>query len=49
MRKLDGIVKELLARETLDEEEVYAAAGIARPAKARRPDGVEDEAAPARC
>lgn len=47
--KLDGIVAELLARETLDEQEVYAAAGIERPAKARRPDGSEDEAAPARC
>jgi len=47
--KLDGIVTELLARETLDEQEVYAAAGIERPARPRRPDGSEDEAAPARC
>jgi cell division protease FtsH len=39
--KLDAIVEQLLARETLDEPEVYAAAGIerpvgARPAEARR-------------
>jgi cell division protease FtsH len=32
--KLDAIVTELLARETLDEAEVYAAAGIPRGAKA---------------
>jgi len=30
--KLDAIVVQLLARESLDEPEVYAAAGIARPA-----------------
>jgi cell division protease FtsH len=30
--KLDGIVNELLAHETLDEPDVYAAAGIERPA-----------------
>jgi cell division protease FtsH len=30
--KLDAIVAQLLARESLDESEVYAAAGIARPA-----------------
>jgi cell division protease FtsH len=30
--KLDGIVVQLLARESLDEREIYAAAGIARPA-----------------
>jgi len=30
--KLDAIVKELLAHETLDESAVYAAASIARPA-----------------
>jgi cell division protease FtsH len=30
--KLDAIVTELLSRETLDEPEVYRAAGIARPA-----------------
>jgi len=30
--KLDAIVVQLLARESLDESEVYAAAGIARPA-----------------
>jgi cell division protease FtsH len=29
--KLDAIVTQLLARESLDEPEVYAAAGIARP------------------
>jgi hypothetical protein len=29
--KLDAIVKELLVHETLDEPDVYAAAGIARP------------------
>jgi cell division protease FtsH len=30
--KLDEIVVQLLARESLDEPEIYAAAGIARPA-----------------
>jgi cell division protease FtsH len=35
--KLDRIVEQLLARETLDEAEVYAAAGIERPAIAARP------------
>jgi cell division protease FtsH len=30
--KLDGIVVQLLAHESLDEPEIYAAAGIARPA-----------------
>jgi cell division protease FtsH len=30
-RKLDAIVAQLLVRESLDESEVYAAAGIARP------------------
>jgi cell division protease FtsH len=30
--KLDAIVKELLARESLNEQEIYAVAGIARPA-----------------
>jgi cell division protease FtsH len=30
--KLDAIVVQLLARESLDESEVYAAAGVARPA-----------------
>ena len=29
--KLDAIVRQLLARESLDEPEIYAAAGIARP------------------
>ncbi len=29
--RLDAIVEQLLARETLDEADVYAAAGIARP------------------
>jgi cell division protease FtsH len=33
--KLDGIVEQLLVRETLDEAEVYAAAGIARTASDR--------------
>ncbi len=47
--KLDGIVTELLARETLDEQEVYAAAGIERPGRSRRPDGSEGDAAPAKC
>jgi cell division protease FtsH len=32
-RKLDAIVEQLLVRETLDEAEVYAAAGIERPPK----------------
>ena len=30
--KLDAIVAELLLHESLDEPEIYAAAGIARPA-----------------
>lgn len=30
--KLDAIVKELLVHETLDEPDVYAAAGVPRPA-----------------
>jgi cell division protease FtsH len=30
--KLDRIVAQLLARDSLDEPEIYAAAGIARPA-----------------
>ena len=30
--KLDAIVVQLLARESLDEPEIYAAAGIVRPA-----------------
>jgi cell division protease FtsH len=29
--KLDAIVERLLARESLDENEIYAAAGIAHP------------------
>jgi len=29
--KLDSIVSQLLARETLEEKEIYAAAGIDRP------------------
>jgi cell division protease FtsH len=33
-KRLDDIVVELLARETLDEAEVYVAAGIARPSSA---------------
>ncbi|MCZ2152024.1 MAG: ATP-dependent zinc metalloprotease FtsH [Bryobacterales bacterium] len=35
--KLDRIVEQLLVRETLDEEEVYAAAGIERPAAPAKP------------
>ena len=31
--KLDAIVEQLLARETLDEREVYAAAGLAAAAR----------------
>jgi cell division protease FtsH len=31
--KLDSIVSELLRRETLDEQEIYAAAGLERPVK----------------
>ena len=31
--KLDRIVEQLLIRETLDEPDVYAAAGIERPAR----------------
>jgi cell division protease FtsH len=36
-RRLDAIVEKLLERETLDEAEVYAAAGIERPAAAAAP------------
>jgi len=36
-RKLDAIVAQLLARESLDEPEVYAAAGIARPPAGQPP------------
>jgi cell division protease FtsH len=35
--KLDRIVEQLMARETLEEAEVYAAAGIERPAVPERP------------
>ena len=35
--KLDAIVTQLLARESLDEPEIYAAAGIARPPAAPAP------------
>jgi len=35
--KLDAIVTQLLAHESLDEPEIYAAAGIARPAVTRPP------------
>jgi cell division protease FtsH len=34
--RLDSIVAQLLARETLDEAEVYAAAGIQRPPAAAK-------------
>jgi cell division protease FtsH len=37
--KLDRIVEQLLARETVDEAEIYAAAGIERPAIAAQPVG----------
>jgi cell division protease FtsH len=43
--QLDAIVAALLARETLDEPEVYAAAGIAKPG----PGGAPDAAAPTPC
>jgi cell division protease FtsH len=36
-QRLDRIVEQLLARETLDEVEVYAAAGLERPATPARP------------
>jgi cell division protease FtsH len=35
--KLDAIVEELLEHETLDEPEIYAAAGISRPTTDTRP------------
>ena len=35
--KLDAIATPLLAHESLDEPEIYAAAGIARPAVTRPP------------
>jgi cell division protease FtsH len=38
--KLDAIVTQLLARESLDEQEIYAAAGIARPPVAPAPSPV---------
>jgi cell division protease FtsH len=38
--KLDAIVAQLLARESLDEPEIYAAAGIPRPAVTPRPTPV---------
>ena len=37
--KLDAIVERLLEKETLDESEVYAAAGIPRPAEQPEPVG----------
>jgi cell division protease FtsH len=36
-QRLDRIVEQLLARETLEEAEVYAAAGIERPATPHHP------------
>jgi cell division protease FtsH len=42
--KLDAIVEQLLEHETLDEPEVYAAAGIPRPVSA--PLAVESSAVP---
>jgi len=47
--KLDAIVKELLAHETLDEAAVYAAAGISRaaPAEGARPALAASEQRPA--
>jgi cell division protease FtsH len=49
--KLDAIVAELLARESLDESEVYAAAGIEHPAAASpgaplRPSDIQPPRAP---
>jgi hypothetical protein len=35
--RLDAIVAELLAHESLDEREIYAAAGIERPAATSSP------------
>jgi cell division protease FtsH len=35
--KLDAIVVQLLAHESLNEPEIYAAAGISRPAAAPKP------------
>jgi cell division protease FtsH len=40
--KLESLSSRLLARETLDEDEAYAAAGVAR----ERPEAVEREAVP---
>ena len=37
--QLDAIVTELLARESLDEAEIYAAAGIVRATHDGEPDG----------
>jgi cell division protease FtsH len=38
--KLDSIVEQLLARETLDEKEIYAAAGIDRPLNPKAAEAV---------
>jgi cell division protease FtsH len=45
--KLDAIVVQLLAHESLDEPEIYAAAGIARPAGDRPADARPSEPVPA--
>jgi cell division protease FtsH len=45
--KLDAIVAQLLAHESLDEPEIYAAAGIARPAGDRPADARPPEPVPA--
>jgi cell division protease FtsH len=46
--RLDAIVARLLERETLDEQEVYAAAGLPRPAAAEVPEPDVAAALPAR-
>jgi cell division protease FtsH len=35
--RLDAVVERLLERETLDEEEVYAVAGLPRPTRSAEP------------
>jgi cell division protease FtsH len=38
--RLDSIVEQLLARETLEEKEIYAAAGIDRPTNPKAAEAV---------
>jgi len=45
--KLDAIIVQLLARESLDEAEIYAAAGIPRAVSAERPAAASGTAAAA--